>query len=259
MKKLKLLLIVFAAVLLSGCIKYEAKMVITDDKQVNFEVIYATVKMGEVDDDVKITETAPEENPLVTTGENDEEDISMNLAPNCSELQTNLGDTWKVEEYFDESYSGCKISKKYKNIDDISDDKEVVIELTDIGDGKFNDSKLFTKNGDNYSAHFTFDTSDGYDSQEMSSVESMFKFSYTVELPAKNLSNNATTVENDGKKLTWTIKPGTKTDIKYEFNFTGKKPLPWLYIGIGCGAVVLVVVVILIVKSCKKPKDVVTQ
>ena len=255
MKKFKLLLIVFAAVLLSGCYRYEAKMVITDDKKVNFEVIYAMINMNSVEDDTPLLTT---DNPI-TTGENDEEDGSMNLAPNCTELQSKLGETWKVESWSDDSYAGCKISKTYENIDEISSDKEVVVELTNVPDGDFDDSKLFTKKGDNYSAHFTFDSSDGYDATEMKDYESMFKLSYSVELPFKNLSNNATTVENDGKKLTWTIKPGVKTDIKYEFNFTGKKPLPWLYIGIGCGAVVLVVVVILIVKSCKKPKEVVAQ
>ena len=252
MKKLKLLLIVFAAVLLSGCYKYEAKMVITDDKKVNFEVIYGMINMGAVEDDIQVT-SAP-----LTTGEEDDNDISMS-GPNCTELQSKLGETWKVESWSDDSYAGCKISKTYENIDEISSDKEVVVELTNVPDGDFDDSKLFTKKGDNYSAHFTFDSSDGYNESEMKDYESMFKLSYSVELPFENLSNNATTVENDGKKLTWTIKPGVKTDIKYEFNFTGKKSLPWLYIGIGCGAVVLVVVIILIVKSCKKPKEVVAQ
>lgn len=271
MKRLKLLLIVFAVALLSGCYKYEAKMVITDDKKVTFEAIYGMVNMdfGDLtDDEENLTddeESIDDEDTPIVGEENDtpsvisenEETTSSNDGIDCASLQEGLGETWKVEVYKDETYQGCKISKTYANIDEISDSKEVIVDLTSIQDNKFDDKQLFKKSGDTYSAHFTFNTKNelAENDTDLSMIKDMFKVSYSVELPYANISNNATKVENDGKKLTWEIELGKDTDIKYSFNFTGKKPFPWLYVGIGCGALVVVIIIIVVISKCKSKKS----
>ena len=278
MKKLRLLLVICAVALLSGC-KYEYKMKITEDKKVNFEFTYGIPKDYAVEDEEEVKTTAiEEETPEVTTTgiEDDDDDLttedittiggddsSFSYKPNCNDLKEKLGEGWTVEEYSDEKVVGCKMSITYDSIDAISGDKEVVVELVNVSEGQLDDKQLFTKNGDKYSAHFKFGIKDLMDSskEEMQGMDQLVslmlataELNYTVELPYKNLSNNATTVSKDGKTLTWKLATDKNTDIKYSFNFTGKEEskIPWLYIGIAGGALLVIIIIIIIVSKCKK-------
>jgi len=233
MKKFKLLLILFAGILLTGCYKYEAKMEITKDKKLNFEVIYAT---------------------MITNNDDDE----TNKAINCSDLNTKLGDAWTYEKYKDEKYEGCKLKKQYANIDDISTENDITVELSKIGDGVFEDKWLFKKVDDTYYASYKFSV--GEQSEESKSdlenMKNMFDLKYIVKLPEKSLSNNATTIEDDGKTLIWELDVSKDTDINYSFTLsevidTKTSDIPWLYIGIAAGVVVIIVVVFIVCKGKK--------
>ena len=270
MKNLKFLLVICAVALLSGCYKFEAKMTIKDDKQMDFEIVYGIYNTDSLmegfgtEEETTEEETTGEEETTIgeetTTIEGeeettldleDDEDITGDLTSiDCDEIKNNLGEGWTVEEYQDTEYKGCKIKKSYASIDDISSSKDVVVELTNITDGKFDDKQMFKKSGNKYSANFRF-TVDESQSEMIEQYKSLFKLSYVVELPSKNTSNNATKVENDGKTLIWEITPEKTTDIKFSFKL-GKSEFPWLYVGIAAGAVVLIVVIILIVCGCKK-------
>ncbi len=295
MKKLKFLLVICAVAVLSGCCKFETKMVIDKDKKVDLEIIFAPMKMGYVEEEMMTTTAAPTEeltttaapieekeeeetldDEIPTVGADDtetigaEEDIDLinsdddldmdlgNLSGlfnvNCDDISTSLGSDWTVEKYSDNTYEGCKIKRSYASIDDISGENDVIVELTDILNGKFEGNQLFKKSGDDYSAHFKVSVSnlnEGSD-QDISAFKGLFKMTYVVELPYKNLSNNATKVENDGKKLTWNINVDKDTEIKYSFNFKGKGNIPWLYIGIGAGALVLIIIICIVVSKGKK-------
>ena len=143
----------------------------------------------------------------------------------------------------------------------MSSDKEVAVDLTGIGSGEFDDKQLFTKKGNDYSAHFTFNSKTMAASQGQQELDDFsktmmksFVVKYSVELPYKNLSNNATNVENDGKKLIWNLDLLNDNDIKYSFNFSGKGNIPWLYIGIGAGALVVIIILCVVLgkgKNCK--------
>lgn len=290
MKKLKLLLVICAVAFLSGCVKFETKMAITEDGKVDLEVTYGMMKMGAVEEEVMTTTAAPAEpevtttsveekkeeetepTEVTTTGDDtttigaedgdpivisaEEEESSLGDKVDCSSLQAKLGEGWTVTEYSDGTYEGCTIKKTYASIDDISGDKEKIIEISDISNGEFSDSQLFKKDGKKYSAHFTFKTADDMKDSgtDFSSMKDLFKLSYTVELPHKSISNNATKVENDGKKLIWDIEIGKDTDIEYSFTLDGSNPggIPWLYIGIGAGALVLIIIICLVVTKGKK-------
>lgn len=266
MKKVKLLLVICAVALLSGCYKFDAKMKITEDKKVEFDVIYGTAKMSSVEDDEeKETETENDDTPLVisnnesedlTTGEDD--DLEMTTSSmDCNESAKALGAGWTGEKYSDDKFEGCKFHKTYASIDEITGDKEVVVEFAKMGSGSLDDKQLFSKSGDKYSAHFKFSMEDQTkDSKDMltDEVKKSFELKYSVELPFKNLSNNATKVENDGKTLIWELDPTKNTDIKFSFNFTGKSEskIPWLYIGIGAGALLVIIVICMVASKGKK-------
>lgn len=289
MKKLKLLLVICAVAFLSGCYKFETKMVIGEDGKVDLEVTYGVMSMSTVEGEETLTTTAV---PEVTTTAVEEKEEDIAAAPtgevtttgteevttigaedddpivisneettssnntDCSALQAKLGEGWTVTDYTDGTYTGCTFKKTYASIDEISGDKDLTLELSEISSGDFDDKQLFKKDGKKYTAHFTFNTADDLKDSgtDISSMKDYFKLSYSVELPYKSISNNADKVENGGKKLTWDIEIGKDEDIKYTFTLDGSNPggIPWLYIGIGAGALVLIIIICLVVTKGKK-------
>lgn len=137
-KKIKFLVLLMAVVLLTGCVKMDVTMEIKNDKSMNFSMIYAVSK--ELDE---------------YNTSSDEEQIKE---------YENKG--FYVEKYDKDGKSGYKITKQYKNIDDIS--TEGALEKVDMTEALSNDNQyMFTiKKGflkNTYSASYNFNTS-GYES-----------------------------------------------------------------------------------------------
>lgn len=172
---------------------------------------------------------------------------------------------YKVDEYSETTDSGTitgvKITKTFENIDDITKETKKVVDMVNMFSAEnadsFDDSQFFYKNGDNYKASLKFDLSEGESSDgvDTSMYESYFDFKYQVILPTKAVSNNATSVSDDGKTLTWNLSMTTPTNVEFEFNF-GEKSNVLLYSLIGVGVVAVVAMVIVIAtKSKKTPKN----
>lgn len=134
--------------------------------------------------------------------------------------------TSKIDE---QNYTvNIEISKQFPNIDEISSNDEKKINLNDFIEGKPSE-KLFIKTSNNtYKSKFTLD----YNNEEMDEISSVnidlkdiLRFTYEINLPNKNISNNATKVTNDGKTLTWDLNVNTKNDIEFEFDFNSPKKL----------------------------------
>lgn len=239
------------ALLSTGCVKYNAKMDIKKDKSINYEIIYAI--QASLSDSGQVM---------------DEEGVK--------ELKDN---GYTVENYNENGYTGFKISKKIKNIDDVCDTNEVTFSLSDNVSKK--DVKIFTvKKGlfkNTYKAKFSFDmdnsnlsignnedededninlsnnndeedediTSTDDNNMDMSQFTSSMDLKYTVNLPYKAKSNNATTVNNGGKQLEWNL--GTNNTIEYEFELYN---LPF-YIVLGVGIVIIIATIIIVIKKKK--------
>ena len=257
MKKFKnLMLLLIVPLFLSGCVKFNANMKINNDRSIDYSIIYAFQKslVGDgnvVDDDQK----------------REIEKQGFNLS-----------------EYNDETYKGVIISKKINNLDDESTDKDVEYSLSELAkestDKKymFKVTKGFLKN--KYSAKFTFSTSDSNSSSEskeiddeinnndqvitndtdgnfnidnLSSSMKNMDLTYSVELPYKALSNNATNVENDGKKLSWNLVSTGKNTIEYEFELFN---MTNVYILIGGGLAILSVAAVVIFMIMKKKNNI---
>ena len=232
-KKFKTFIILCILALFStGCVKYNAKMDIKRDKSINYEIIYAMQSS-------------------LTDGQQvmDEEGVK--------ELKDN---GFTVKEYNEDGYVGFKISKKIKNIDNISDTNEVTYSLSD--DTSKKDNKIFTvKKGlfkNTYKAKFSFDMNnsglnsdsdeDDESNVDMSQYLSSMDLKYTVNLPYKAKSNNATTVNKGGKQLVWDL--ATANSIEYEFELYN----PIFYIAIGVGIVIVIGIIIIVIKKNKGSK-----
>ncbi len=228
-KTIKIFLIAIILLFSSGCVKFNANMEIKKDKSMDFNIIYAIDKNfldGEkiIDDD--------EKRELEEAG--------------CI-----------VKDYSEDNMEGVSILYKVANIDSISTNKEnVKFDLSAITD-KNKDTKLFKiKKGifkntyevklevnssdalnseeeftntdtddDNYDYDY-IDESDDIDSSmtgdELSeSLEQYMKnmdLKFSVKLPYKAISNNATSTKDSDKELTWNLaelKDGQYVEFKF--------------------------------------------
>ena len=274
MKKIRnLVMLLIVTLLLTGCVKYNVNMDIKKDKSMEFKIVYAldTSVLGE-----KATFTKDDLNKMKDQG-------------------------FEVEEYTDGSMKGFTLTKKIKNIDDVSSTDDIKYSLSGITN---NDStKLFkVKKGllkNKYTAKFSFDSSesgiknsstfnneennsndetivDPENNSEITNTEesddldltdsdedyskmmSSMDLSFTVTLPYKALSNNATSVNNDGKELVWNLASTNQKSIEFEFELDRFSIMP-IIIVIGCVigglfVITLIVTVIMAISGGKKQK-----
>ena len=138
MKKVLKCIVLFMVIIVgSGCVKDETIMSINKDKSVDL-----IVNLGyPIDSDKKLT---------------------------IEEVKERVGENgYFIDSYHDEKFVGYSLSKQYKNINKISSNNAISLELSDIVNGKFNDKQLFTvKKGffkNKYTANFTYDYKKIYD------------------------------------------------------------------------------------------------
>ena len=251
-KAIKVFSVLVCLLLLTGCIKFENTMVISKDKSVKLDIIYAmnidAVKdmLGsEYTEDTEDTETSSE------------------YGVNKSDYSVYEEAGFTVVEYSDEDgYEGVKISKTFDSIDDISDSSTDEVNIYDlfaysenITVEELNSFKFFNKTDNIYKANFVFDFTSEDDSTDYedlgidtTELEKLFKYSYKVTLPNESISNNATTVSKDCKTLEWDLKNNELTNVKYEFEFQNDYTL---YIIIGVLLLISIIVVIIFKKKSK--------
>ena len=272
MKKIKnTVLISVIALLLTGCVKYNANMDIKKDKSMDFTIIYA------------VNSTLLENKELLD--ENEKEEVKKQ--------------GFTVEDYSEDNMKGVKLSKKINNIDAVSDEEEKQYSLSGILNSNTNKDKeaIFkVKKGlikNHYTAKFEFNagdsdlnsttgaeeeatTTDETEEQEnddtkweweteenssesnesetnsdldLSSLTSNLDLSFNVTLPYSAVSSNATTKNDDNKSLSWNLSPTKKDAIEFEFelyNWTN------IYIGIGVILIIIIVAILLILNLKKK-------
>lgn len=211
MKKMaKLFLVFLLAVSLAGCVKYNVSMEVKDDKSVTLEVIYG----------MEISEDMME-------GETDSDEGSSDVDADDYKFLEEAGYT--VEEFEENKegtvLSGVKLSKTFNNIDEITASEKIVVDFNVLfseGDiNKIRDAKFFYKDGDNYVANFVFDFLEGADDaerEEYAANDSMFTdLIYKIKLSNKSVANNATTVSEDGKELTWNLSYSKYNEVNFSF------------------------------------------
>ena len=261
-KILKVLFVAIIAFMLTGCMKFNATMEITKNGKFNYTIIYA------------IDESFLEGKEILDDA--DKKEIESR--------------GFKVEDYKEDTMKGVKIYANNLDINTYSSEKDdVSYELSNMmgtaGDAEeiskiFKVKKGFLKN--TYTATFKFDNSSipemdntddtetsysreeddtttdddfGISSDDSALLEqymSNMDMKFTVKLPYKAISNNATSVNNDGKDLAWDL---TKTkDFKnIEFAFTLYNTTN-IIILVVVGVVVIGGVVFFIVNRKKKNK-----
>ena len=249
-KVLCLMLIIFMT---SGCMKLNVDMSINKDKSMNlsYVVAFANSLMNQSG-----TDTALDESDLKQAEESG----------------------FKVENYSDGSMTGYKFTKGFSNIDNISDEKETIFDLEKLLDGE--EAKVFTvKKGlfkNTYSVKMQNntasemedemdlgslygDSSSDYSSSsnifgdtDLSMLTSSMDLTFTVNLPNKPINSNATTTENEGKKLEWNLMNQNLQNIEFEFELYN---MDNIYLTVGIIGVLVIIIIVIIIMNKKKPNS----
>lgn len=256
MKKLfKFITVFIFIIILSGCIKLNVTMDIKKDK--SMDIGYLTA----------VLESLMEN----TNGKSiiDEEAI---------EEKRKQGFT--VTPYSDNSYVGYKLSKHINNIDKYSTTNSVVADLS-VDNKKENEYLFSVQRGlfkNKYTAVFVFNDVSNMNNNQLNdtnnfnedqfleedddtildpsyleTMQNSFDCSFIVNLPNKVLNNNATSVSEDGKKLTWNLTKLTdKDNISFTFELYN---MTIIYITGSVALLCLIGFAFLVVKKLKKIKQ----
>ena len=171
-----------------------------------------------------------------------------------------------ITDYNNGSMLGYTLNKSINNIDDVSKADSVNYDLSGLLTNKEDSNYFFkVKKGiikNTYTAKFKFDSdesnlnnleegnttneedTDSLDMSDMdlSSFTSNLDLSFNVSLPYSAISNNATTVNNDNKNLTWNLTSFQEDYIEFEFDLYN---MTNIYIGISIIGLILLLIVFL--------------
>ena len=189
MKKIKYLIVALFLILLTGCSSYDMSMSINKNKSMDLSI--------------NIVSTSKEE-------------ISKYVDSLKEKYEVN---DFKVEEFTRDNNYGIRITKHYDNIDNNSfaerTDKFDLLYLYNNDYDKSIETKIFNVDkgfaSNRYAANFFVDLTNK--DTDLSNTEVTF----VAYLPKGNVSNNASSVSEDGNTLTWNITNKGRTDIEFVF------------------------------------------
>lgn len=274
------LMVFFLMFMMTGCVKFNASMDIKKDKSMDFKIIYAfdTTYFGDEELLEEADKVKLEEEGFTVTDYSDGSMKGFTMSKNIKNID-NVSSTNDTEyslsgvvesadndEYlfkvkkgllknkytaklnFDSSDSSLNDSSDTEKSDeDIDLDLEDDYELEDDSDMDF-DFSLDDEELDEETESDSGDTD--FDFDNLSSGMSSMDLSFNVTLPYAAISNNATTVSDDGKTLKWELTTDDASSIEFEFELYN---MTNIYVGVGL-LVALVVIVIVIMSKGKGKK-----
>jgi len=264
MKKIfKLGFMLIVLFMITGCVKMEFTMGINKDKSMDLQIIQAVDKQ-------------------LLEGDTSSFDMSS--------LKEAENQGFLVKEYSEGNMQGYVVTKKIDSIDKLStEESDYVSDFTKlleesnvyvfsiekgflkntykaklkVSDGNMGDlssmtggnSSSFEDDNDDYSWSSDEEDDDwSISGSDMDYTEMMknMEVNFVVNLPYKVIDSNATSVDNDGKKLTWNLMTTKDQTIDFEFELYN---MTNVYIVVGAALVVISLVVVVIVKSVGKGKS----
>lgn len=256
MRKLKIIgVLVLLSFFTTGCMKMDLSMDIHRDKSMNFVIIQAV------------------DQELLSQQGGEVDASSMMQDSNIEELKKQ---GYKVEKYSEKSMVGYKISRTIDNIDTVSTEKDITsnVGLSNTSSEIFTVKKGFFKNtykakivsedsnkitdqidsatGDNMDTDIEMDTDT--DATNLSDIDysSMLQgmdMKFSVHVPYKALSQNATEVKDDGKMLIWDLLKLDDSSMMFEFELYNSTNIS---IVAGIIDAILIVLIILLLLRAKK-------
>ena len=181
MKKISCLLLLFVfAFCLTGCMRFNTTITVKPNGKMDVSLLYAMVDMS---------------------GFGDGEGISSGLTPEQEKEYEEQG--WTLEKYSEDGYQGFVITKNDVPFAEINTVINKTSENTNQG-GNFS----ITKDGIKYHLKWqVFGDSNKSSASQIAPyiTQSGGYMKFTLNLPSKPVSSNATHVSNDGKTLEWDL------------------------------------------------------
>lgn len=230
MKKIKSVLLVLLVIILCGCSTISTNMQVNKDKSMSITYLIT------LDKEYLGNKTFNE----------------LFSSKNINYLKNN---GYTVVDYEDEDNFGYKVSANIKDIDTVSQTENIKINLYDLLYSDIqNELYIFSREEkvlkNKYTADFYVNLADALtnNSNVLTDMVVPPKVSYefTLNLPEKSLSNNATDVSEDGKTLKWkfdNIMSGTN-NINFSFELYNKQALLVLYVFIGLGCLIILSMIV---------------
>lgn len=224
MPKLKSVILILLIVILCGCSTISTNMQINKDKSMNITYLIT------LDKDYLGNKTFNE----------------LFSSKNINYLKNN---GYSVTDYEDEDNFGYKVSANIKDIDTVSQADNLKINLYDLLYSDIqNELYIFSREEkilkNKYTADFYVNLTDALSNNSNVLTDMLtppqVRYEFTLNLPEKSLSNNATDVSDDGKTLTWkfdNIMSGTN-NINFTFELYNKPALIVLYVFIGLAGLI---------------------
>jgi len=217
----------------TGCYDYQVKMSINDDKSVALEMGLS----------LDITDYADE------LGITDSSDIDFTEYTGIDKTSINSLEKrgFKVKEEHNGYKYSISISKEYENIDDISSEAAVKVDLDKIIDSRFKEiyyqvDKSSLKN--TYTGDFIFDLTMTDDTEGLEDYEDLMNFQYVLKV-GQNVKvsddNNASNVNDDKTEYIWDLKVGEKNEVNYSFSLANPTTT---YLIFGCVAVLIILALV---------------
>ena len=256
-----ILVAIMTVLLVAGCsMREHVGFTVSDDKTLSFDIIFAMDKemidamsnnggMSFNTDDTTTTTT-----------------VAMTDAKRWEYLKDSIkdfeGTDTTTTKYEDGDFMGYKVSKKLGSIDEYtkeSADAKTVLKEMQIKQG----DTLFVKNNGNYKTNFAFDEDEFKDVNSYKQMGAIFDLKFIINTPEKAVSNNATSVSDDGKTYTWDLLETRNIELEFGLgNASGVKSTAkglaidnanlMIYIGVGGLCLVLIIVVIAVMSSKRK-------
>ena len=223
MKKIKsFLFILLLPFFITGCVKFEVDLSINKDKSMSLSVIEALIYSEEDDNYL----SSQEQEEFEERG-------------------------FKVEDYYENGLKkGFIITKEFKNINDISSDKDVEYNLINFLTDDLNNAKLFKREKgflkDTYIANFIYENNNLDENSIDFSNSADSQLNFNVRIPYKT-KNNATDISENNHFLSWDLSKSDK--IYFEFELYNATSLIFFYIFLCFTIIGIIFILIKLIKS----------
>lgn len=169
---------------------------------------------------------------------------------------------YSATNQIDGKMTGYKFSKHFNNINELSEETSTDPNLQDLFKDGTSSTKIFTiKKGffkDVYNINLDMDlesikppADDGneFTSSIYKTMISQMDFKFKTSVPVKTITNNASTISEDGKSLEWILLPSQKNKIQMQLQVWNINNIVLLIIGF---VLLLVIVLFLLFRRRKK-------
>lgn len=265
--KNKIIIMFFYMFLLCGCNANLKQNTIEEDKSMGMELFIA-LEDAEIDRILNIQENLESTNISIDAELNVDIEIEYTKEAKMEFVRNAFGidlsdleeKKFIVKEYEEDGYKGYIISKTIDDVDTLVGIPDFNINSID----EIDTAKIFTKEDNIYKGKIVIDNQqENIENNDQPQSKESIKYSLKLSLPYSTNSNNATTVTDDGKQLTWNLALGTISTIEFDIVFP-KPPTFFeenmhLIVAISVALILLIIIIIIISSNSKKKKDNITN